>query len=174
MYPHCYRGPSRLLWFFIGAGAATWWHKHREMHNSSWTWGHCRRAAIHNNPNNVPIATAPVAEGSAANQSANTPDSSFSFKDIPKTINNIPPAGWGWGERKETERYQEEQDRLAELRRQTTEVMSDMTEATLESILSGAEALKAKLVATREQRKKQEEQLKREIEEQARNPPRLI
>jgi hypothetical protein len=90
---------------------------------------------------------------------SNAPDSSFSFKDIPRAINNIPPGGWSWGE-KEEEKYQEQQDRLAELRRQATDTvsyslaqdeemytyvvkMSDVTEATLESILSGAEALKA-------------------------------
>lgn len=25
-----YRGPHRLLWFIIGAGAATWWFKHKD------------------------------------------------------------------------------------------------------------------------------------------------
>ncbi|KAJ3565111.1 hypothetical protein NP233_g7851 [Leucocoprinus birnbaumii] len=112
----------------------------------------------------------PTADGPTANAT----DPSFSFKDIPRSINNIPPAGWSWGEKQETEKFKEKQDQLAELRKQATDAMSDMTEATLESILSGAEALKAKLIASRELRKQQEEQLRREIEEQEKNPPRLI
>ncbi|KAF5362440.1 hypothetical protein D9756_002417 [Leucocoprinus leucothites] len=166
-YPHYWRrGPSRLLWFIVGAGAATWWHKHHEMHKHEWTWGHCRRAAIQNPPPNTPPST----DGS----DANTSDSSFSLKNLPRSINNIPPAGWSWAERQEAEKYKEQQDHLADLRKQATDAMSDMTEATLESILSGAEALRAKLIASRELRKKQEEQLKREIAEQEKNPPRLI
>jgi hypothetical protein len=118
-------GPSRLLWFVIGAGAATWWHKHHEM-NSYWGhWGHCRRAAIQGA---IPNPGAP--DGSASNSTMKTSESSFSFKDIPKTINNIPPAGWGWGERKDTEKYQEEQDRLADVRKQALEAVSSLISET--------------------------------------------
>ncbi|KAF9453618.1 hypothetical protein P691DRAFT_719478 [Macrolepiota fuliginosa MF-IS2] len=169
-YPYYWRGPSRIVWFLIGAGTATWWIKHRDVHHFS-QWGHCRRLAIEN-------ATANANMSTTAQPANGSPESSFSFKDIPRTINNIPPAAaswnWGWGERKEAQKYQEEQDNLAELRRQATDAMTEMTEATLDSILAGAEALKVKLAESREQRKKQEALLQKQIEEQSRNPPRLI
>ncbi|TFK71655.1 hypothetical protein BDN72DRAFT_427248 [Pluteus cervinus] len=44
MHHHFVRGPSRLLWFIIGAGSATWWIKSRELHGSS--SGPCWRAPI--------------------------------------------------------------------------------------------------------------------------------
>lgn len=125
MYPyHHYnpmaygRGPRRLVWFIIGAGTATWWIKHHEMRDNGRTWGHCRRPSI------PPPPTPPV-DGS----SANPQDSSFSFKDVPRAINNIAPPqkgdwNWGWGEKKLAEKYQEEQDQLADLRRQATEAAS--------------------------------------------------
>jgi len=166
-----HRGPRRLLWFVIGAGTATWWIKHREMNNNGgMTWGHCRRPNIQN----TPAPTTASADGS----NVNPQDSSFSFRDVPRAINNISPPsrdwGWGWGEKKLAEKHQEEQDQLADLRRQATETMTDITEATLESILSTAEVLKAKLAESRELRKKKEEQLQREIEERSKTPPRLI
>lgn len=80
--------------------------------------------AIQNAPANA-TGVPPSVDGSNANIA---PESSFSFKDIPRTINNIPPPSsswnWGWGERKEAERTQEERDRLAEIRRQAVDTVS--------------------------------------------------
>jgi hypothetical protein len=83
------------------------------------SWSHCRRSAIqqqypHPNP---PPPTNP--DGSPQAQ-----ESSFSFRDIPKRINNIPSADWDWSPEKERLRNQEEEDRLADLRRQATETVS--------------------------------------------------
>jgi hypothetical protein len=116
-----YGGPSRFIWFAIGAGAATFWHKCHQMNYNGAPWGHCRRSAIqqqHPYPN--PPPTNP--DGSSTPTQAQ--ESSFSYKDIPKRINNIPPANWEWGQEKERLRNQEDEDRLADLRRQATETVS--------------------------------------------------
>lgn len=45
---HWHRGPSRFLWFFIGAGTATWWilHKGANAHYQHGLFGHCRRPQL--------------------------------------------------------------------------------------------------------------------------------
>lgn len=56
------RGPSRLLWFMIGAGSATVFIAHREAHEGgkSRYWSHCFRAPIQvphslpSSPNQLP------------------------------------------------------------------------------------------------------------------------
>jgi len=40
-YMYYHRAPSRLLWFIIGAGAATWWIKRKDCEKRS--FGPCRR-----------------------------------------------------------------------------------------------------------------------------------
>ncbi|XP_006461933.1 hypothetical protein AGABI2DRAFT_118783 [Agaricus bisporus var. bisporus H97] len=158
------RGPSRFIWFAIGAGVATVWHKCHKIHanSTSWSsWGHCHRAAIQQQyPSPLPLSNASTnPDGSPTSTQAQEP--SFSFRDIPRRINNLPSAAWEWGQEKERGKNQEEEDPLADLQRQATETMSDMSEAALETIVATAESLRAKLVENREQRRKQGEELKR-------------
>ena len=44
MHHWYHRGPSRLLWFLFGAGAATWWMKHKEY--QGYQVKHCMRSRI--------------------------------------------------------------------------------------------------------------------------------
>lgn len=101
MYPyhhHWHRGPSRILWFFIGAASATFWIKRKDMHNEG-HFSRCFRAPIQQ----PPPASAPA----------------WSARDIPGAINNIPPAEpvpWALGHQKSASSREEE--RILELTRQ--------------------------------------------------------
>jgi len=52
--------------------------------------------------------------------------------------------------------------------------MADLTESTLESVLSTAESLKAKLAEHRAQRELQQKSIEQLLDEQRKNPPRLV
>ncbi|KAF8199002.1 hypothetical protein BJ912DRAFT_1139838 [Pholiota molesta] len=53
-------------------------------------------------------------------------------------------------------------------------IMVELTEATLESVLTTAEALKAKLAEHRAEREKQQKLLEEQVAAQRRDPPRLV
>ncbi|KAF5316665.1 hypothetical protein D9619_006655 [Psilocybe cf. subviscida] len=187
-----HRGPSRILWFLIGAGTATWWIKRKD--GDRHIFGHCRRVAP---PASVEAQPAPWPPQS--------------ITDIPRVIANMPPAssepaspqpvspgargmmGEGWDPKRS--RYEDhwdiEKEQLAKLSKQAADTMAEITEATLASVMSTAEALKQasielvrdmrvstytplqKLAEHRAQRE-QQEKIEKELEEQRRNPPRLV
>lgn len=79
-----YRGPSRILWFLIGAVTTNWLLKRKDC--DSRIFGHCRRLQYQMpQPNSVPDGTpfAPSAPNSW----------SVTVRDILRTTNNIPH--WG-------------------------------------------------------------------------------
>ncbi|PPQ88701.1 hypothetical protein CVT25_009465 [Psilocybe cyanescens] len=182
MYPNFYMGhwsrPSRLVWFIVGAASATWWIKRRESNGR--TFGHCMRppiqSHIHASGNNDGIQPPPQGHHSPWPQS---------IGDIPRAINNIPepsppppqiysPNALGEWEKRQDTQWDLEKEHLAKISRQATDAMAELTEATLESVLSTAEALKAKLAEHRAQREKQQKLIEQEIERQRRDPPRLV
>jgi len=98
---------------------------------------------------------------------------------IPRAINNIPaandttgpssqspswgpPASWKWDP---------DREHLEKVSKQAFDTMADLTESTLESVLSTAESLKTKLAEHRTQREKQQKAMEQQVSEQPKNPP---
>jgi hypothetical protein len=151
-YYNC-RGPSRILWFLIGAATTHWLIKRKDC--DSRVFGHCRRLQYQTPPPN-----SSVPDGAPSNGAASVPNPwSVTARDIPRTINNIPPSHWG---SEQQQSWYQEKEHLADITRKVTDAvwsclclylpkfpllmtfqMADLTEATLESVLSAAEALKA-------------------------------
>ncbi|KAI6112637.1 hypothetical protein F5141DRAFT_1108864 [Pisolithus sp. B1] len=130
-HPHVYlhRPASRILWFLIGAGVATWWNHSpamRDYHSPYWSclmWQH-RRASLQDQPHGTGSELGPYERD----------------------------ARWGWRPSQTPS---------------VSEAMVDMSESTLESIVSTAEALKAKLA---ENRARREGALSPVITEQKKDP----
>jgi len=124
MHPlHAYRwhyGPSRFLWFCIGAAASAYWMS-RDRHR---LWlDRCNRA---------PIQSPSVPPSSEAGPSYN-----------PQYDTRAGSAPWDEGER------------MLAFSRQAGDKVTELSEATLDSLLSTVEALKAKLAEHRAEREKQ-------------------
>jgi len=97
-------------------------------------------------------------------------------RDIPTTINNIPPASlpWGYPESHRDRQWEEEKQKMQAIGRQAEDVMAKLSEATLDSVMSSMEALKVKLAEHRAQREAAQRQLEKELEEQRKNPHRFV
>lgn len=131
---HFRRGPSRLVWFFIGAGSATLLIKHKEasLHSDNKRyWGHCFRAPIQVPPS---LPNSPLQN--------NTDSSKYPH-----------PQPWGLGD----EQWEADKEKLIAIARQAQDAMADLSESTLDSIITSIEAIKAKLAENRAQREKQQE-----------------
>ncbi|KAF8817563.1 hypothetical protein BYT27DRAFT_7216642 [Phlegmacium glaucopus] len=166
MYQY-YRGPSRIVWFLIGAVTASWWLKRKDA--DSRIFGHCMRLQYQTPP---PIGNPSFApDGAPSNIGPFTPSvpdfRSVTFRDIPRAFNHIPPAHWG----EQQQSWQQEKEHLANISRKVTDAMADLTEATLESVLSAAEALKAKLAEHRANREHQQNIIDQQIQETRNLPP---
>ncbi|KAF9466054.1 hypothetical protein BDZ94DRAFT_1251991 [Collybia nuda] len=149
-YYHWHHGPRRFVWFFIGAATATWWIKAKEAHHGQASWSHCIRP---------PLQSLPASPN---------PDAPWTPRDIPRTINSIPPAESWSDQQSQTKAQIEEKDRMAALGNQAGDKMVELSEATLDTVLTTVEMLKAKLAEHRAEREKQLE------EDRKRNPPRLV
>lgn len=110
MFP--YHRPSRAIWFLIGAASATLWIKHRESHCAEGRYGPCvRQRAIQPASQQQTIAQIPEA-----------------LHSVSRVINNIPPAeAWGFGERRQMEKWQEDKERLMDFTLRTTDAVSDVS-----------------------------------------------
>ncbi|KAI9464199.1 hypothetical protein HD554DRAFT_2122544 [Boletus coccyginus] len=111
-YHHIFlhRGPSRVFWFLIGAGVATWWH-HRDHRT------HYLPCLTHHRPVDAPNQEAPLSKSPWA------PDRT--------------PTGY------QQRDWEQERERLRHLQKRAGETVVDLSESTLDSIVSGAESLKA-------------------------------
>ncbi|KAF9052373.1 hypothetical protein BDZ89DRAFT_1032465 [Hymenopellis radicata] len=134
-YYHYYRtrrGPSRLLWFFIGAGTAAVWIKHKQA------------ADIHGKFYWKTLPAPPVRETTTESKLA------------------------AWRRQCDSpqaeEEWEMEKERMATFGRQAQDAMTDISEATLDSLLNTCAALKHvsttlsminKLVQHREQRERE-------------------
>lgn len=153
-----YRGPSRILWFLIGAVTTNWLLKPKD--SNSRIFGHCRRLQYQTPPPN-----SSVPDGASSNGAPSAPNPwSVTVRDIPRTINNIPH----WGSEQQ-QSWQQEKEHLADISRRVTDAMTDLTEATLESVLSAAEGLRAKLAEHRANREQQS--IIEQIKETPKSPP---
>ncbi|KAJ7245110.1 hypothetical protein B0H12DRAFT_1127843 [Mycena haematopus] len=139
---HSWHGPRRAVWFIIGAASASFWHHHKEAHHHTHEryFGHCFRPPVHYRPSD-PNSPTP----------AHPEPPQWRPRDIPSTINNMPPASLPWGYPDRTR-----------------------TAKALDSIMSSMESLKAKLAEHRALREAAQRQLEKELEEQRNRPHRFV
>ncbi|EJF64232.1 hypothetical protein DICSQDRAFT_53887 [Dichomitus squalens LYAD-421 SS1] len=137
---HAHRcGPtrSRLLWFVLGAGVASWWHVHKE-HAGWYQARHCGRDRIPQHAYPAPGAPLPP---------------SFSIPAAPSPdAQNAPTPGT-------VDKWDRERAPEKDVVQQATETITELSEATLNNLLVTVESLKAKLAEHRMQREQQEREL---------------
>ena len=140
-----HRRPSRFLWFFIGAGTATWWilHKDANAYHRHGFFGHCRRRQL-----------PPPDNGGTMN-----PDASWPMPDSSDVPRNVPLAAWSVPFERAPQWDAPDKEKTAHFSRQAVDTVSsyskspsisteynqatELTEVALESILSTAESLMA-------------------------------
>ncbi|KAF7309699.1 hypothetical protein MIND_00341600 [Mycena indigotica] len=156
-YPHprFHTGPSRLLWFVIGAASATWWIHRKEHANPSnqHHFGRCIRPPV------PPLAVEPQ-----PNRDTLPP--------MQNPANRSPP--WGYPEAHRARQFDEEKAKLQAIGRQAEDVMTKLSEDALDSVMTTMEALKRKLAEHREERLRVQRQLEKQIEEQHKDPHRFV
>lgn len=152
------RGGSRILWFLIGAGTVTWWSCHKEAHSNGRYFSHCYNPHIRPGPPPPQIAS----DNSVAHRQWQ--ERLRNFNNMPPATNSPfpPPPGvqWGFGQQLQAQQWEEEKERMWALGRQAGDSvrslpfiifllsdsvlqMAEMSETTLESILTTVEALRA-------------------------------
>ncbi|KAJ2925911.1 hypothetical protein H1R20_g11171, partial [Candolleomyces eurysporus] len=178
--------PSRLLWFLIGAGSASWWMMCKDRDFSRRHWGHCRRVdypmpvdAEHMNrapprdPSND-TAAAPGGPGPYDSGSPQPRRHPWQMKEHWE---------WRWQQRNRQENnsngasqwpWDASDERFDEMTKQAGEAMTELTEVTLDTVLTTAQALKVKLAEYRAEKERQQKDLDAKREEARRNPPRLV
>ena len=114
-YSYRYRGPSRILWFLIGAATASLLVKRTDSHSR--TFGHCRRLQYQTPPPNSSVPDGAPSDGGHFASSA--PNSwSVTLRDVPRAINNIPP----WGSEQQ-QSWQQEKEYLADVSRKVADAV---------------------------------------------------
>ncbi|KAK7449335.1 hypothetical protein VKT23_013476 [Stygiomarasmius scandens] len=186
----------RLLWFIVGAGAATWWHKHHEYER-------VRYGQAHGDNGYRPScgsfdARFSVGGGNGVNTSVES-NSGPDGRPEPKGMSWSSRSpwelkSWGWNPDRpglappvpqssdvptpamdqEQLAVINEQRKFAEMTKHIGNTVSEFSEATLDSLMNNAAALKAKLAEQRQQREQQELERKREEEYRRMNPPRYV
>ncbi|KAJ7115842.1 hypothetical protein C8R44DRAFT_628261 [Mycena epipterygia] len=160
---HSWHGPRRAVWFILGAVSASLWMSHKEAHRHAHDryFGHCFRPPVH--PMHRPVDTDEPPQ--------------WRPRDLPTVINSIPPAPslpWGYPESHRDRQWEEEKLKLQAIGRQAEEAMAKLSEATLDSVMTTMEALKAKLAEHRAQREEAQRQIEKQLEEHRNNPHRFV
>jgi len=180
-YHHFRRGPRRLIWFILGGVAATWWMKHKEMRTHERYMGHCVRRQP------VQPASPPEMNGDTSqqnqNQSQNTPPpppppasrtqwggNAEAQYQSPTANPTPPPMPFGWS----NQQWEEEKEKMWAMGRQAGDTASELSEATLEHVLSTVETLKAKLAEHRAEREQQRKLFEQQMEEQKKEPRHYV
>ncbi|KIM44941.1 hypothetical protein M413DRAFT_442916 [Hebeloma cylindrosporum] len=180
MYYH--RAPSRLLWFFIGAGTATWWIKRKECEGRS--FGPCRRLppssqGFPSTSNAAPAYQYPAPDPAKPSIPADSRDQAPVPTPPPQDAApagprmRFPPPIWEWEKRQDRE-WEQDKENFIKMSSQAADVMVDLTESTLESILGTADILRAKLAEHRAAREREQKRMREQEEERRKNPPRLV
>ncbi|PCH44226.1 hypothetical protein WOLCODRAFT_138840 [Wolfiporia cocos MD-104 SS10] len=161
---------SRLVWFLIGAASASFYFKAHERH--AWKAHRCLS-------DRLPPPAAPAESGAAAQgkdtvvvqgngwswgshsgcRSVRHPVPEPEQQAQPAPVPHIPPPPMP------SDRWEEDHLRVHALGKQAGNTISELSEATLDSVLSTVQSLKAKLAETRAQHERQvaaEEALKSE------------
>jgi len=180
-YHHFRRGPRRLIWFILGGVAATWWMKHKEMRSHERYMDCVRRQPVLS-------ASPPEMNGDTfqqtQNQSQNTPPpppsppasrtqwgGNAEAQYQAPTANPMPPAmPFGWS----NQQWEEEKEKMWAMGRQAGDTASELSEATLEHVLSTVETLKAKLAEHRAERERQCKLFEQKMEEQKKEPRHYV
>ncbi|KAH7917608.1 hypothetical protein BV22DRAFT_1200257 [Leucogyrophana mollusca] len=175
-YGRACHGPSRIFWFIVGAGAATFWHCSREMRDRRGQYFSC-----------VMQQRRIDAQAAAANAALMPPTipTPPDYTQKPYEDNAPRPDKWGWraswGAREgdgtvgwNQQEWEENKERMKNLQKRAEDAMVDMSESTLESIVSTAESLKAKLAEHRAQQKQQQKLYEEELERQKKEPRRYV
>ena len=136
---HWHRGPSRLLWFILGAGASAWWIKHKECRE--YQVKHCMRSRLP--PEAYPYPPPAQSQNQSPNQVQGSDQAQAQTQTQPQTQS---PEDWhaAWHARKwewswppkEThhgpsvvpvkppESWEDETQRLQKMTQQATEAVS--------------------------------------------------
>ncbi|KAF9005923.1 hypothetical protein BDQ17DRAFT_1540556 [Cyathus striatus] len=149
-----FRGPRRLIWFLIGAGTAAWFLKYKDANERQ--FGHCRRPQV---------------------QQPQAPESQDTWHSAePHHHRSFPPLAHRnyWSSNWEAGPTPEEKEKIAVFSSYAADSVTELTETTLDSILNTAQALKQNLVEYRLQREREQKERQRQLEEQQKNPPRLV
>ncbi|KAF8351179.1 hypothetical protein F5887DRAFT_196146 [Amanita rubescens] len=170
--------PSRAFWFLVGAASAALWIKHREYRNiERGGYGPCVRQRAIQSASQQQGALAEtsrlnVAPPTSPSLTAQTPETLHS---VSRAINNLPPAdGWSFGERRQMEKWEEDKEKLIDFTVRATDAIADMSESTLDTVLSTIENLKTKIVEHRARREKQRERLGTQLEDEKKRSRHLI
>ncbi|KAG1808603.1 uncharacterized protein BJ212DRAFT_638891 [Suillus subaureus] len=146
---HHFRGPSRIIWFALGAGAATLWHCNRQMREHCAQYFPCVMQPRH-------------AEGAQEHR--------WNFTHTRRQPDRNGDGTAGWNQRE----WEEDKERLKEIQKRAEDAMLDMSESTLESIVSTVEALKTKLAQHKTQREQERKNYEEELERQKKEPLRYV
>ncbi|KAF9063324.1 hypothetical protein BDP27DRAFT_1335335 [Rhodocollybia butyracea] len=157
---------GNLLWFFVGAGAATMYAKRHSQEGSHWGMNH--RCHSHNSPGpSQPLPSSPSDNSTAPKEQPyftpwNKPTAPLSTQD-----NSIPQGS-------SSDPWASEKERIKEIGTQVGVNVLEFSESTLDTLLSSIESMKARVVQQRLEREKQEAEQRRVVEERKLNPPRYV
>ncbi|KAJ2915448.1 hypothetical protein MD484_g4941, partial [Candolleomyces efflorescens] len=167
--------PSRLLWFLIGAGSASWWMISKDRDFDRRHWGHCRRV-------DYPAPRDPSNNDTAAPGGPGPNNDSGSQQCRPHPWQTREHWEWRWHQRNRQENnngasqwpWEASDERFDEMTKQASEAMTELTEVTLDTVLTMAQALKVKLAEYRAEKERQQKDLDEKREDARRSPPRLV
>ncbi|KDQ61769.1 hypothetical protein JAAARDRAFT_190495 [Jaapia argillacea MUCL 33604] len=169
MHPHYYGGygrrPARLFWFILGGLATAWWFKSHENRSVEGWKSRCRRVKEAPVDADPPTAGAPPyapppsiqAQAQARFEDGGSPTWGTGQPGQQQAAPQYVPANW-----------EEEKERMMAMKAKASDTMTEISEATLDGILSTVSSLKSKLAdhkARMEEEKKRQEQI---LEEQRR------
>jgi hypothetical protein len=167
MYPYYhyrhFRAPSRIVWFILGAGVATFWNCSRQMREHRAQYFPCVMQSRHiegsgEHPTPVDKPDVPAPQEHRWN---------FNHRSQPDR-NGDGTAGWNQRD------WEEDKERLKEIQKRAEDAMLDMSESTLESIVSTVEALKTKLAQHKTQREQERKDYEAELDRQKKEPLRYV
>uniref|UniRef100_A0A0W0G5R4 Uncharacterized protein n=1 Tax=Moniliophthora roreri TaxID=221103 RepID=A0A0W0G5R4_MONRR len=194
-----HRRPSRLLWFLIGAGTASFYFARKDARENGQLYGgYCRKVPVQAPPMmqanleqsqkpshwRIPYPNPPHMQPQTppSMQQIQRPSEYITQSQVPvdhtsslihQVTEKPPHFTWGKGfETFEQQRVQWEQER-DRLVKKAQEAMTEMSEVTLDSLSSTIEALRTKLSEHKMEKEKQQKILEQELEEK-RNPPRWV
>ncbi|KAF8631276.1 hypothetical protein AX15_002602 [Amanita polypyramis BW_CC] len=163
MYHWYHHRPSRLFWFIVGATSATLWIKHRDYRFADGrTYGPCVRQRLLQSATPQQATSVGLRESDPMphNDTSPAPSPALTTSNVLHTvsraINSIPLAeSWHLGERNQTERWEEDKEKLISYTLRATDAMVEMSESTLDAVLMAIENLKTKIAEHRVQRERQ-------------------
>jgi hypothetical protein len=120
-----YHRPSRAFWFLIGAASAALWIKHREHRYAEGRYGPCiRQRAIQPATQQQGVPAEPRQSNNAPLPPPSAVQTSEALHSVSRVINNIPPAeAWGFGERRQMEKWQEDKEKLMDFTLRATDAV---------------------------------------------------